>query len=206
MPCLISHSFCVGSFCWLNGIHSTASFCEELFSCIIDIGAIARTIIQIVQCEAGIFWQFLHLESCSTVWILQWIRGSSPMYPNAVAFPLPANDEVWSHPVSAWNTGCSLALSGPRSATTYWMGMCQHDFPYRIIPPAHRWPGLDMRQLIIPTRSVSIVRNKIFVCPYFAQSAACNNCSLVSAFSWVQGDMPSRFFGGCCTTPGSPWL
>ena len=50
MPRLISDSFDVftqGSLCWWNGVHSPASFCEGLFSCIIDICEFAGTILHL---------------------------------------------------------------------------------------------------------------------------------------------------------------
>ena len=46
---------------------------------------------------------------------------------HAVTLPLPANEDVWSHPVRAWNTGSPLALPGPRIATSSGIGMYHHD-------------------------------------------------------------------------------
>ena len=82
---------------------------------------------------------------------------------HAVTLPRPANEDVWSHPVRAWNTGSPLALSCPRIVTSSGIGMYCHDLPI----PHDIHISLMARSLKMAvdntTTLVSTVHNMIFL-------------------------------------------
>ena len=168
MPRLISDSFDVftqGSHCWWNGVHSPASFCEEFFSCIIDICEFAGTSYIWITNLSIRGW---HLSTVSAVGVMLnslnavVTSGYLSHVSHAVTLPLSANEDVWSHPVRAWNTGGPLALSGPRIVTSSWIGTYRHDLP--IPNDIHISSMARSLKMAVDntTTSVSTVRNLIF--------------------------------------------
>ena len=124
---------------------------------------------------------------------------------HVVTLPLPVNEDVWSHPVRAWNTGSPLALSGPRIVTSSWIGMYRHDLPIpNDIHISSMARSLKMAVDIIQPHQ----------CPQFATWFFCdrvvhNLLRVITALCQplhVYRETGHQDFWVCCTTPGCPWL
>ena len=113
-------------------------------------------------------------------------------------FPLPANDDVVSHPVKAWKNGRSLDISSPKLAKILWASKYRKFFPvpnatHNSIAGSCCWscwtPAVARTSTSLPTVRIMILRWL-----WLTASSACKNI-LVSVSSWVQGakrDTPLR--------------
>ena len=157
-------------------------------------------------------WSYIKTTNRSIIGIWSWSylsdKGTLPIASNAsttsgntlvvlhaVFFPFLRKNDVWSHPVKAWNISMDIAFWGPMFRTMMWAGIS-----LRVLPVPNRihisvkfvWVIKALHKTTTSVSTVwSIIRRHLSV----AASATCRR-SLVFASSCVPGERRLVFAAG----------